>query len=68
MSTRRTHLSDIRLHNNAGISFPLCQVGTKALDLEKTGWKTSGNTYEVNCKHCIRMAPKRYPWALYTFT
>lgn len=49
----KTHKRDLRLFVNAGIAFPKC-VKTILLDMRKTAWKTSGNTAEVNCKHCLK--------------
>lgn len=59
----KIHLEDIRLYNNAGISFPVCQRNAKMLDLDKTGWTTAGNIEDVTCKLCVKLAPKYYPWA-----
>jgi len=62
MSKGKVHYGDIRLHNNAGINFPVCYAGAELLDMDKTILRTGG--YEVvTCKHCLRIAPKRYPWA-----
>lgn len=61
----KVHYEDIRLSNNAGISFPLCYAvpGIQLLNLDKTALEKSGDYKKVTCKHCLRMAPKRYPWA-----
>ena len=57
------HLRDIRLSNNAGMQFPLCYSAAPLLDCDKSHLPTSPRIKEVTCKHCLRMAPKHYPWA-----
>jgi len=60
----KIHIRDIRLHNNAGISMPVCYAAQKGpLDMDKTGCKTSPLVVDITCKHCLRVFPKRYPWA-----
>lgn len=59
----KMHIKDIRLFNNAGMSFPVCQAGAKLLDLDKTAWKT-GTEDEATCKRCMRAYAKRYGWAM----
>lgn len=59
----KTHLKDIRLYNNAGISMPLCRATARLLDLDATAWKKTGKWEEVTCLNCLKMAPQRYPWA-----
>ena len=63
MARRKTHLEDIRLSNNAGMSFPLCFASQELLDLSKTGLPMTGHLKEVTCGNCLKRAPKRYPWA-----
>jgi hypothetical protein len=60
------HFRDIRLFNNAGMSFPLCYADAELLDLDKARLPTSGREgiAEVTCKRCLRMYPKRYSWAV----
>jgi len=59
----KKHFRDIRLFSNAGIRFPMCYAGTRLLDLDKTHLSTTGVIDNVNCKHCLRLFKKRYPWA-----
>ena len=59
----KTHYTDIRLHNNCGICMPLCYAQAPMLDMNKTGCK-QGDLSKVDCKHCLRLFPKRYPWAM----
>lgn len=62
--TRHIHLEDIRLHNNAGISFPVCRLTRKGpLDLDASRLTTTGTFQDVTCPRCIARGPKRYPWA-----
>jgi len=63
MSKGKVHYEDIRLHNNGGISFPVCYAGAKMLDLDKSVVEKTGDYKLVTCAHCLRVAPKRYPWA-----
>ena len=58
----KVHLRDIRLRNNAGLDFPLCCTGGELLDIDKGRLPTTETIAEVTCKHCLRLAPKRYPW------
>jgi hypothetical protein len=60
---RKTHWTDIRLKNNAGINFPACCAQVKMLDLDKTRYTTTGEKAKVTCKTCLRVFPKRYDWA-----
>lgn len=60
---RKTHIADIRLSNNAGISMPVCRVTDGPLDLDKTGWQTVG-TDDATCKRCRAAFAKRYSWAM----
>ncbi len=65
MATQIIHFRDIRLRNNAGMSMPLCYASMDMpLDCDKGRLPTSGKIIEVTCKHCLRLFPKRYPWAL----
>ena len=63
MARRKTHLSDIRLSNNAGMRFPLCYINEGPLDLDKTRLPMTGHLKDVTCGNCRRRAPNRYPWA-----
>lgn len=61
----KTHIRDIRLYNNSGISFPVCCAGAEFLDLNKTGWTFASGIREtdnVTCKNCLKIFYKRYPW------
>jgi hypothetical protein len=62
----KLHIRDIRLFNNAGISFPVCRANEKLLDMDATRYSfakvENGHEVGVTCKHCIRIYPKRYPW------
>jgi len=60
----KTHMEDIRLHNNAGMSFPVCYAGARLLDLDKAHLPITSNQKEVTCSHCKRAFAKRYSWAL----
>jgi len=60
----KTHIRDIRLYNNAGISFPLCYAGAKFLDMDKTGLPMANREEAATCKKCQKRFPKRYPWAV----
>jgi hypothetical protein len=57
---RKIHLMSMRLHNNAGIRFPLCyehgRMSTGQLDMEKAHLPTVGNLARVTCAHCRRIA------------
>jgi hypothetical protein len=59
---RRTHLRDIRLHNNAGMDLPVCEAGRSILRTEST-FTTTGELARVTCPRCLAQAAKRYPWA-----
>jgi hypothetical protein len=59
----KTHIDDIRLFNNAGISFPVCMAGAKTLNMDATGWPEAPKE-EATCKRCIRAYAKRYPWTV----
>lgn len=59
----KTHIKDIRLYNNAGMSFPVCQASAKLLDTDKSAWKAD-RARKATCKHCMRAYAKRYRWAM----
>jgi hypothetical protein len=59
----KTHLADLRLHNNAGIRYPLCKSGPDLLNLKATSWPLTNELTATTCKHCFRLALARYPWA-----
>ena len=64
MAKGKVHMRDIRLRVNAGMDMPLCYAAQKGLlDIDKSGCKTVGYVADVTCKHCLRVFPKRYPWA-----
>jgi hypothetical protein len=48
---RRMHLSDIRLQNNAGMWFPLCEAGRKILRTD-SAFNVSSNWHDVTCPKC----------------
>lgn len=59
----KLHIRDIRLANNAGIAFPVCQIRDEGpLDVDKTIWPTTSAKLGT-CKNCRRAFLKRYPWA-----
>lgn len=62
MAKRKVHKESIRLYNNAGFSFPVCQRGAPLLDLDKTAWTTTGDNAQVTCAHCKRVVAKNR-WA-----
>jgi len=45
------HKRSIRMRNNAGIDFPVCQI-KDVLDLSKTSLATTGDKEKVTCKKC----------------
>ena len=61
---RVVHLRDIRLSNNAGFDFPVCEAG-RALLRTNIRFKTSAQWAAVTCARCKAQAPRRYPWARY---
>lgn len=64
MATKAVHIRDTRLFNNAGISFPVCQVGDKPLDTDKCRWTTAqASGQKATCKACIKRVAVLYPWA-----
>lgn len=64
MSKRLTisHIQDIRLANNAGMSFPVCKANAPLLDLDAAHWAIASDRYLATCKRCIRLFPLRYQW------
>jgi hypothetical protein len=59
----RTHIRDLRLFNNAGISFPVCRASDEKLDLDKSSWPTVAHPKDSTCNNCKIAFRKRYPWA-----
>jgi hypothetical protein len=59
----KTHMEDIRLANNAGMSMPVCYSLAPMLDCDKSRLPMTSDINVVSCKHCLRMYPKKYPWA-----
>jgi len=55
----KTHLRDTRLRNNCGMDWPVCRRHR----IDEQRCKTVGDIKDVTCKHCLRIAPKIYPWA-----
>ena len=60
--TKLIHIRDIRLFNNAGMSFPVCCADEELLDVDKARWKC-GPVKEATCKKCIKAHAEKYPWA-----
>jgi hypothetical protein len=58
----KTHIRDIRLFNNAGVSLPVCKANAKLLDTECRA-PIAAHPDQATCAHCRRLYPKRYPWA-----
>ena len=58
---KKTHIRDIRLFNNAGMSFPVCQANAPLLDLDKGHWPCARRE-QATCKHCQRAYTRLYPW------
>ena len=60
----KVHYRDIRLFNNAGISFPRCYANQRLLDLTKTALPTTSDRKAVTCSNCRRSlkyeTPTRY--------
>ena len=52
----KVHYASTRLHNNAGMQFPLCRQNDRLLDLSLR--VKFGRTTEVTCKNCLRMIEK----------
>jgi hypothetical protein len=59
----KTHMRDIRLRNNGGMDYPVCQANAKLLDLTKAHWPLTGDLTKVTCENCKRSYPLQYPWA-----
>lgn len=57
----KTHIRDIRLFNNAGISMPVCYAGATPLDTDKCRLPCAP-VKQATCKRCQRAYPKKYPW------
>ena len=60
----KTHIRDIRLSNNAGMSFPVCYSTAKLLDLDKSrlAMAMAIKPKDATCKRCLSMYPRHYPW------
>ena len=54
MSRPKAHLRSVRLHVNAGMSYPVCRANDRLLDLDAGRWPTTTATWEVTCRACIR--------------
>ena len=57
----KTHIRDIRLYNNAGLSVPVCKATAPLLDTTSTGWEFA-HKKEATCKVCRARYTRRYPW------
>lgn len=62
MKKNKTHIRDIRLYNNAGISFPVCRAGAEMLDLDCTRYEMANPETAATCLRCPDAYKKRYPW------
>lgn len=62
MKPSKTHIRDIRLFNNGGVSVPVCKATAPLLDLSSTAWEFVQEPKDATCKTCKRRYPKRYPW------
>lgn len=58
----KSHISDIRFRNNAGIKFPVCCSQADYLDFSKCNWEFETKE-KATCKNCQKIFAKRYPWA-----
>lgn len=58
----KTHIRDIRLFNNAGLSVPVCKATAPLLDLSSTAWEFADSKKDATCKGCVKRYPLRYPW------
>lgn len=52
-------LQNIRLFNNAGMSFPECYAYQKLLDTDKGRLRMSGDKNEVTCPKCLKKLNKK---------
>ena len=57
----KTHIRDIRLYCNAGMSMPVCYANAPLLDCDKSHLPCVDKK-AATCKHCQRLYRKRYPW------
>ncbi len=57
----KTHLRDIRLHNNAGMSLPMCIANESLLDVD-CDWPITLDKHAVTCDNCKDAAMIRYSW------
>lgn len=64
----KTHLRDIRLYGNAGMSFPVCCRNAELLDLKKSMLPITAEYAKVTCRRCRVIGPKLYPWASWSRT
>ena len=61
---RLWHLRDIRLHNNAGITMPVCRVAVRGCqDMDAARLRTTTRMDQVTCQRCVARARRWYPWA-----
>lgn len=58
---RLVHFRSVRLYNNAGMVFPLCQAH-KDLDLDKCHWHMTTDAQDVTCQKC-RDIKHQYPFS-----
>lgn len=50
----KIHFRDIRLFNNAGMSFPHCKANARLLDTDKGRLPTTPSVLKVTCKACLK--------------
>jgi len=58
---KAVHRRDMRLHNNAGMNFPVCRVSDKPIDTALCAWPTTADPSKVTCKACLKMHTELYP-------
>lgn len=51
--SKKIHLRDMRLFNNAGMEYPKCRANDKLLNVE-LHYTITSNLNEVTCKHCLK--------------
>lgn len=51
----KTHMRNLRLHNNAGMAFPDCYARARLLDLDKNSLLTTTNRELVTCERCKKI-------------
>lgn len=59
---RVTHLTSMRLSNNAGLRIPYCKANARLLDLDSSGLRQTRDRDAVTCKKCNQLM-KNNRWA-----